>query len=104
VRSTDRTQDNILFGAAFDEQRYKKVIHQCGLRRDLTLFDAGDLTEVGEKGLTLRFVPVYIASNHELTYSATVVVRRFESNSDRPDTVTHAFIAGSHCIGTRRLL
>jgi ABC-type bacteriocin/lantibiotic exporter with double-glycine peptidase domain len=29
------------------------VIRQCGLKRDLTLFDAGDLTEVGEKGLTL---------------------------------------------------
>ena len=32
------------------------VIYQCGLERDLTLFDAGDKTEVGEKGLTLRYV------------------------------------------------
>lgn len=47
-------KDNILFGAPFDEVRYKKVIYQCGLKRDLTLFDAGDLTEIGEKGLTLR--------------------------------------------------
>ncbi|SJL07707.1 uncharacterized protein ARMOST_11057 [Armillaria ostoyae] len=46
-------KDNILFGAEFDEQRYKKVVRQCGLERDLTLFDAGDQTEVGEKGLTL---------------------------------------------------
>jgi hypothetical protein len=30
------------------------VIDQCGLERDLSLFDAGDKTEVGEKGLTLR--------------------------------------------------
>jgi hypothetical protein len=30
------------------------VIDQCGLTRDLTLFEAGDKTEVGEKGLTLR--------------------------------------------------
>ncbi|KAK7461891.1 hypothetical protein VKT23_008323 [Stygiomarasmius scandens] len=45
--------NNILFGAPFDEERYKKVIHQCGLERDLTLFEAGDNTEVGEKGLTL---------------------------------------------------
>lgn len=30
------------------------VIYQCGLERDLTLFEAGDKTEVGEKGLTLR--------------------------------------------------
>jgi hypothetical protein len=52
----DFGQDNILFGAPYDEQRYKKVIHQCGLKRDLTLFDAGDLTEIGEKGLTLRWV------------------------------------------------
>ncbi|KAH9028261.1 hypothetical protein EDB84DRAFT_1563180 [Lactarius hengduanensis] len=46
-------QDNILFGAAYDEERYSKVIYQCGLQRDLSLFDAGDKTEVGEKGLTL---------------------------------------------------
>ena len=30
------------------------VIYQCALVRDLALFDAGDDTEVGEKGLTLR--------------------------------------------------
>lgn len=29
------------------------VIYQCGLKRDLELFEAGDKTEVGEKGLTL---------------------------------------------------
>ncbi|TCD68834.1 hypothetical protein EIP91_009701 [Steccherinum ochraceum] len=46
-------KDNILFGSPFDEERYKKVIEQCGLKRDLTLFEAGDQTEVGEKGLTL---------------------------------------------------
>ncbi|KAF9257847.1 multidrug resistance-associated ABC transporter [Marasmius fiardii PR-910] len=46
-------RDNIIFGSPFDEERYKKVIYQCGLERDLTLFEAGDRTEVGEKGLTL---------------------------------------------------
>ncbi|KAI0066584.1 hypothetical protein BV25DRAFT_1868241 [Artomyces pyxidatus] len=46
-------RDNILFGAPYDEIRYNKVIYQCGLKRDLSLFDAGDRTEVGEKGLTL---------------------------------------------------
>ena len=47
------SQDNIVFGAPFDEERYNKVIRQCGLQRDLELFEAGDKTEVGEKGLTL---------------------------------------------------
>ncbi|KAG1716785.1 hypothetical protein ID866_383 [Astraeus odoratus] len=46
-------RDNILFGAPYDEARYKKVIYQCALERDLQLFEAGDRTEVGEKGLTL---------------------------------------------------
>ena len=31
------------------------VILQCALERDLSLFEAGDETEVGEKGLTLRW-------------------------------------------------
>ncbi|KAH6916785.1 ATP-binding cassette transporter [Coprinopsis sp. MPI-PUGE-AT-0042] len=46
-------KENILFGSPCDEERYQKVIHQCGLARDLSLFEAGDQTEVGEKGLTL---------------------------------------------------
>jgi ABC-type multidrug transport system fused ATPase/permease subunit len=29
------------------------VIYQCALERDLSLFSAGDATEVGEKGMTL---------------------------------------------------
>ena len=32
------------------------VLRQCALEQDLTQFEAGDKTEVGEKGLTLRCV------------------------------------------------
>ncbi|KDR83062.1 hypothetical protein GALMADRAFT_57261 [Galerina marginata CBS 339.88] len=46
-------KDNILFGSPYNEERYNKVIHQCALTHDLELFDAGDETEVSEKGLTL---------------------------------------------------
>ncbi|KAF8955959.1 ABC transporter type 1, transmembrane domain-containing protein [Flammula alnicola] len=46
-------RNNILFGSEYDEERYRKVIRQCALERDLELFDAGDATEVGERGLTL---------------------------------------------------
>ncbi|KAJ7919040.1 P-loop containing nucleoside triphosphate hydrolase protein [Mycena leptocephala] len=53
ARLFDTPDENILFGAAYDEERYKKVLHQCALERDLELFEAGDATEVGEKGLTL---------------------------------------------------
>ncbi|KAJ7759560.1 P-loop containing nucleoside triphosphate hydrolase protein, partial [Mycena metata] len=46
-------RDNILFGSEYDEERYQKVLFQCALERDLELFEAGDKSEVGEKGLTL---------------------------------------------------
>ncbi|KAJ7691269.1 hypothetical protein B0H17DRAFT_1159808 [Mycena rosella] len=46
-------KENILFNAPMDAERYQKVLYQCCLERDLELFNAGDETEVGEKGLTL---------------------------------------------------
>ncbi|KAJ3716918.1 hypothetical protein C8R42DRAFT_587922 [Lentinula raphanica] len=49
----ETVKDNILFGSAFEEEHYKKVVYQCALERDLSLFAAGDQTEIGEKGLTL---------------------------------------------------
>jgi hypothetical protein len=30
------------------------VLYQCDLDKDLVLFEAGDKTEIGEKGITLR--------------------------------------------------
>ncbi|KAF9013115.1 hypothetical protein BDQ17DRAFT_1419297 [Cyathus striatus] len=49
----DTIRNNILFESAFDQERYEKVLRQCALEQDIELFDAGDLTEVGERGLTL---------------------------------------------------
>ncbi|KAF9476113.1 multidrug resistance-associated ABC transporter [Pholiota conissans] len=49
----DTIRNNILFGSQYDEARYQKVIRQCALEQDLEMFDAGDATEVGERGLTL---------------------------------------------------
>lgn len=47
-------RDNILFGLPFDRDRYEQVLDACCLRTDLDqLGDAGDLTEIGERGVTL---------------------------------------------------
>ena len=40
-------RDNILFGAAFDEARYSRVLDACALRPDLAAMPAGDRTEIG---------------------------------------------------------
>ncbi|THU99163.1 multidrug resistance-associated ABC transporter [Dendrothele bispora CBS 962.96] len=46
-------RDNILFNHEYDETFYNLVIEACALLPDLALLANGDLTEVGEKGITL---------------------------------------------------
>ncbi|XP_077976259.1 ATP-binding cassette sub-family C member 4-like [Styela clava] len=46
-------RENILFGAEFDEVRYHEVIHACCLNKDLNLLIDGDMTLIGERGVTL---------------------------------------------------
>ena len=50
-------RSNILFGhkkdEEIDEKRYQTAISCCALRHDLDLLPAGDLTEIGERGITL---------------------------------------------------
>ncbi|ORY22510.1 hypothetical protein BCR39DRAFT_551500 [Naematelia encephala] len=50
---SESIKENILFGEPYDEVRYKKTIRDCGLETDLKLFESGDATEIGEKGITL---------------------------------------------------
>ncbi|CDR36994.1 CYFA0S01e06238g1_1 [Cyberlindnera fabianii] len=46
-------RENITFGLPYEEERYERVIDACALRDDLKLFAGGDLTEIGERGITL---------------------------------------------------
>lgn len=50
-------RDNIIaFGPEnvdFDERKYKRTIRICELTRDLEILPAGDMTEIGEKGINL---------------------------------------------------
>jgi ATP-binding cassette subfamily C (CFTR/MRP) protein 1 len=46
-------RDNILFGQAFEEERYHMVLEACALGPDLITLANGDLTEIGERGVNL---------------------------------------------------
>ena len=46
-------RDNILFGRAMDERRYREAIHVAALEPDLARFKAGEFTIVGENGLNM---------------------------------------------------
>ncbi|KAJ2018312.1 hypothetical protein GGI14_002398 [Coemansia sp. S680] len=46
-------RNNVLFGLKYDESFYNRVIDACALRPDLDMLTAGDMTEIGEKGINL---------------------------------------------------
>ena len=43
---------NILFGLEYEEEKYLAVIVACGLEFDLKQLADGDMTDIGEKGLS----------------------------------------------------
>ncbi|KAJ2021922.1 Transporter of the ATP-binding cassette (ABC), partial [Coemansia sp. S85] len=49
----DTIRGNITFGLPYDAQRYTEVVRMCALTRDFEILDAGDMTEVGERGVAL---------------------------------------------------
>ncbi|GAB2280790.1 Canalicular multispecific organic anion transporter 1 [Dionaea muscipula] len=46
-------RENILFGSLLESGRYERAIDVTALRRDLELLPGGDLTEIGERGVTI---------------------------------------------------
>ncbi|XP_019856381.1 PREDICTED: multidrug resistance-associated protein 4-like isoform X2 [Amphimedon queenslandica] len=46
-------RENILFGLPYEDQWYRTVVHACALENDISLLENGDLTLVGERGVTL---------------------------------------------------
>lgn len=46
-------KSNILFTEEHDEKRYSEVVSVCGLTKDFEIFEFGDETLVGEKGVSL---------------------------------------------------
>jgi ATP-binding cassette, subfamily C (CFTR/MRP), member 4 len=46
-------RDNICFGEPFQEDWYEQVVSACSLLDDFARFPYGDMTEVGERGVTL---------------------------------------------------
>jgi ATP-binding cassette, subfamily C (CFTR/MRP), member 1 len=46
-------KENILFGKEMDRAWYKSVIDACALQPDLDMLPNGDMTEIGERGITV---------------------------------------------------
>ncbi|KAA8520385.1 hypothetical protein F0562_014641 [Nyssa sinensis] len=51
---TDREcQRNIIFGNPYDSLKYDRTVKACALTKDFELFSAGDLKEIGERGINM---------------------------------------------------
>lgn len=46
-------KENIVFGKEFHTQWYDEVVDACALRPDLEMLPNGDMTEIGERGITV---------------------------------------------------
>lgn len=46
-------QENIVFRSPFNEERYQQVLECCALNPDLAIFEDGDETEIGARGVSL---------------------------------------------------
>lgn len=46
-------RDNICYGTPLDKCKYYDTIRLCELERDFEILPAGDLTEIGERGINL---------------------------------------------------
>ncbi|CAG8610578.1 5509_t:CDS:2 [Acaulospora morrowiae] len=67
-------KDNILFGTAFDEKRYKEVLHICALDHDLGTLSYGDMTEIGDRGVNLSLGQRQRVSLARAVYSNSDIV------------------------------
>nr|QWN59135.1 ATP-binding cassette C transporter [Rehmannia glutinosa] len=50
---TGNIRENILFGNPYESDKYDRTIEACALIKDFELFGAGDLTEIGERGINM---------------------------------------------------
>ncbi|XP_070559247.1 ATP-binding cassette sub-family C member 8-like isoform X2 [Ptychodera flava] len=67
-------RDNILFGQTFDQKRYDAVIQACALQPDIDILPAGDMTEIGERGINLSGGQKQRVSIARAIYSNTDIV------------------------------
>jgi ABC-type bacteriocin/lantibiotic exporter with double-glycine peptidase domain len=46
-------RDNVVFGARFDEEKYRQTMRACAMLPDVAALKMGDLSYIGENGLVL---------------------------------------------------
>ena len=72
-------RENILFGLPFDREKYDRVVESCSLRADIDQLGAAqDLTQIGERGVTLSGGELYMDELHKLAPGVASLVLNFD--------------------------
>ena len=105
----DTLRGNVLFGREFDQDRYDQVIQACALLDDIAMLPAGDMTEIGERGINLSGGQKARVSLARAFYSKQTKVMLLDDPLSAVDTHVgeHIFsqaIAGTLGTGITRVL
>lgn len=105
----DTLKGNILFGRPYDEERYNEVVKACALVDDLDILPAGDMTEIGERGINLSGGQKARVSLARAMYSKETQIMLLDDPLSAVDAHVgeHLFneaITGSISRGTTRVL
>ncbi|KAJ2614564.1 hypothetical protein EV177_002006 [Coemansia sp. RSA 1804] len=68
-------RENILFGEPYNRERYEEVLRVCALKPDLRILAAADMSEVGERGITLSGGQKQLPRFHESTPAGRIINR-----------------------------
>lgn len=102
-------RDNLLFGREFNQERYDQVVEACALSDDLVVLPAGDLTEIGERGINLSGGQKARVSLARAMYSTDTQIMLYDDPLSAVDAHVgeHIFanaITGPLAAGTTRVL
>jgi ATP-binding cassette subfamily C (CFTR/MRP) protein 1 len=105
----DTLRGNVLFGREYNEARYLRVIEACALIDDLAILPAGDMTEIGERGINLSGGQKARVSLARAMYSESTKILLLDDPLSAVDAHVgeHLFakaIAGKIAQGTTRIL
>jgi hypothetical protein len=83
-------KENILFGSAYEEDRYNRVVYACCLVQDFRELPYGDQTEIGEKGVNLSGGQQQRINLARAAYSRSDVILMDDPLSAVSDALSHS--------------
>ena len=52
----DTFRENLIVGQQYEAESYKNVLRVCSLESDIELLASGETTEIGDRGVNLRYL------------------------------------------------